>query len=152
MTQSELITSFYQSFQNRDSEGMVACYHPEVRFSDPVFSDLQGPRAGAMWRMLVGGGADLELTFSDVTDDSAKWEARYSFGPKKRAVHNIISAKFRFQDDLIIEHTDSFDFWRWSKMALGLPGVLMGWTPFLQNQVRKTAGNNLEKFIAKNGL
>jgi len=48
----QLIERFYTSFQKRDPDGMVACYHPEIRFSDPVFPDLRGESAGAMWRML----------------------------------------------------------------------------------------------------
>ena len=46
-----LIRSFYEAFQRRDAESMATCYAPDVRFSDPVFTDLQGARAGDMWRM-----------------------------------------------------------------------------------------------------
>jgi hypothetical protein len=34
---------------------MIAKYDPHaIRFSDPVFTDLQGDEPSAMWRMLVG--------------------------------------------------------------------------------------------------
>ena len=50
---AELITRFYQAFQRLDAEAMVACYSPDVHFSDPVFTDLNGQEAGDMWRMLA---------------------------------------------------------------------------------------------------
>lgn len=152
----DLITRFYTAFQQLDGEAMAACYHPEVRFSDPVFPDLQGPRAGAMWRMLCGAASDLEITFSDVQADdesgSAHWEPIYTFGATGRKVHNVIDASFKFQDGKIIEHTDRFDLWRWTRMALGPTGIFLGWTPMVQNKIRGQAGGGLEKFIEKNGL
>jgi hypothetical protein len=33
-------------------------------------------------------------------------------------------------------------------MALGLPGILLGRTSFMQNKVRKEAKGGLEKFMA----
>lgn len=149
----ELINQFYTSFQRHDHAGMIACYHPQIEFSDPVFTDLKGNEAKAMWHMLVERGADLTLEFSKVqaqgNTGSAHWEARYSFSASKRPVHNIIDAAFTFQDGKIIRHQDSFDFWRWSRMALGTPGVLLGWSPPIQNRVRETAMQGLRAFMAK---
>jgi hypothetical protein len=51
-------------------------------------------------------------------------------------VVNEIDASMRFEDGLIIEHRDSFDFWKWSRMALGPSGLLLGWTPMVRNKVR----------------
>ncbi len=39
--------------------------------------------------------------------------------------------------------------YRWTRMALGLPGLLLGWSPLLQNKVRRQAGESLAKFIAR---
>ena len=39
---SALITRFYQAFQRLDAEAMVACYSPDVVFSDPAFGTLRG--------------------------------------------------------------------------------------------------------------
>ncbi|MEN9670596.1 MAG: hypothetical protein RL018_873, partial [Pseudomonadota bacterium] len=44
---------------------------------------------------------------------------------------------------------DSFNFWAWSRQALGAPGLLIGWTPFLRAKVQATANDNLQKFLAK---
>ena len=40
---------------------MAECYASDVHFSDPVFPDLRGPRAGAMWQMLTEAPGDLRI-------------------------------------------------------------------------------------------
>ncbi len=151
---AELIDRFYRSFQQRDAEGMVACYHKDVSFSDPVFPGLQGDRARNMWRMLCARGQDLEATYRDIATDEAgatgraHWEASYTFSQTGRKVVNVIDAKFRFRDGLIIDHVDSFSLWRWSRQALGPTGRLLGWTPFLRFALRRKAARSLDQFEA----
>jgi hypothetical protein len=50
---------------------------------------------------------------------------------------------------LITRHRDRFNFWSWSRQALGAPGLLLGWTPFLRQKVRAQAAANLQKFLAQ---
>lgn len=153
MSHADLIASFYEAFKRRDAEAMVACYADDVQFSDPVFRDLHGERAKNMWRMLCERGKDLEIEFRDVRVDgsrgSAHWEARYTFGPSGNRVHNVIDAGFTFADGKISKHVDQFDLRRWTGMALGVTGKLLGWTPFVQNAVRRTAAKGLDAFCAK---
>ena len=152
---AELIRRFYTSFGKRDARGMAACYHPAVRFSDEVFTDLEGARATGMWRMLCERGKDLKIEFRDIeADDSAghaHWEAWYTFSATGRPVHNRIDASFEFRDGKIIRHQDSFDFWRWARQALGPMGLLLGWTGFVRNRVRSQAAMNLDGFLSKRG-
>jgi ketosteroid isomerase-like protein len=149
---AELITRFYKAFQQKDWAGMAACYHPDVVFNDAVFTDLRGNRAGQMWQMLCERGKDLRVEFRDVAADDnngkAHWDAYYTFSRSGRKVHNSIDAQFRFQDGLIIEHRDTFNFWRWSSQALGVPGMLLGWTPFLQKKVQAQSMQTLEEYFA----
>jgi hypothetical protein len=151
----ELLQRFYTAFARRDHAAMAACYHPQVHFTDPVF-DLQGWKAAAMWRMLCERGTDLRIEFGDLqADDSrgaAHWEAWYSFSVTRRKVHNVIDAQFEFRDGLILRHVDRFDFYRWSRQALGLPGLLLGWTGKLHDKVKATGASGLEAFIAKEKL
>ena len=129
----------------------MACYAPDVTFSDPVFPALHGEAARGMWRMLCARGKDLRLEFSRVQADdrtgSAHWEAWYSFGATGRKVHNILDATFTFSNGLIVSHVDRFDLRRWSRQALGPVGVLLGWTPLVQNKIRRTAARSLESFL-----
>lgn len=154
MTANEqLIQQFYTCFQQRDAQGMAACYHEEVEFSDAVFTHLQGAHAKAMWRMLCERGKDLQITVSNIRADertgNAHWEARYTFSQTGKKVHNKIDAAFQFKDGKIIKHEDTFDLWRWTRMALGVKGVLFGWLPAVQAKVRKGASKSLEDFISK---
>lgn len=133
---------------------MQTCYHQDVQFSDPVFQQLRGNEARAMWHMLIAASTDLEIIFSEAKasekNGSCQWEAFYSFSKTGNKVHNIISATFEFENNLIIHHRDTFDLWRWSKMALGLPGALLGWSPFMKQKIRKMANRNLANFISRN--
>jgi len=149
-----LIKNFYTAFRNKDWKGMQACYHPDIVFNDPVFQNLKGKEAKAMWHMLASSAKDLVIQFDSIKADEQKgschWEAFYPFSRTGRKVHNIIDAKFEFKDGIIINHTDTFSFWRWSRMALGTPGVLLGWSSLIHNKVQQTARVNLDKFIAAN--
>lgn len=147
-----LVDRFYRCFAALDADGMAACYHADVRFSDPVFPDLHGDRARGMWRMLCARAQGFSLTYRDVVADDdggrAHWEAHYLFSKTGRRVHNVIDATFRFRDGLIHEHTDRFDLWRWSRQALGAPGVLLGWSPLVRRAVRRQAAAGLDAFLA----
>ncbi|UXE67562.1 MAG: nuclear transport factor 2 family protein [Chryseotalea sp. WA131a] len=150
-TREHLITKFYTAFQQRNWRTMQTCYHEEVLFNDPAFTNLKGKQAKAMWHMLAENAKDFSLVFSQVvateTEGSCHWEATYSFSRTGRKVVNKIDANFQFKDGLIYRHTDRFDFWKWTRMALGTSGILLGWTPFLQNKVKATAMGGLKKFI-----
>ena len=130
---------------------MSECYHSDVDFSDPVFQKLHGPEVGMMWTMLCLQSSSLEIAFENVQADDKKgradWSAKYTFGKAKRSVHNRIHAEFIFEDGKIIKHTDQFDFWRWSRMALGPLGLIMGWNSIVKVNIRKQAMTNLSKFI-----
>ena len=147
---SALITRFYQAFQRLDAEAMVACYSADIVFSDPVFGTLRGEDAKDMWRMLITRAKDFTLTFDSVRSDErgggAHWVATYLFSQTGRVVVNDIQARFVIRDGLICQHDDTFDLWRWARQALGLPGVLLGWTPMLQNKVREQAARGLKAF------
>jgi ketosteroid isomerase-like protein len=149
----ELIEKFYCSFQNKDWKTMQSCYHTDARFTDPVFQNLSVKEVKAMWHMLCLAGKDLTVTFNRIEsseqEGSCHWEATYSFSRTERKVHNIIAASFEFRDGKIVRHEDVFDLWRWSGMALGMTGKLLGWSPMVQNKIRATARKSLTEFIAE---
>jgi uncharacterized protein len=147
----ELIERFYGAFQRRDADAMAACYAPQATFRDPVFT-LEGARIGMMWRMLCARAADLRIEFGNVAADdrggSADWQAWYTFSATGRPVHNVIRASFRCADGSIAAHVDAFDFWHWSRQALGVAGVVLGWSPLLRRKVQAQALLALDRFIA----
>lgn len=152
---AQLVHRFYSAFARRDAAEMVSCYDPAVHFSDPVFPDLKGAQAGAMWRMLCERGKDLRIEFRGIEADDrsgqAHWEAWYTFSATGRKVHNIIEARFEFREGKIIRHRDSFSFWRWARQALGPMGLLLGWSGMVKSRVRFQAAKGLEVFVRKEG-
>ena len=152
---TSLIHNFYRSFSELDPEGMAACYHPDIEFEDPAFGKLKGDMAINMWRMLCDSqkGKDFRITYSilDESEDggTARWEAFYTYGKNKRRVHNIITGEFRFRDGRIIQHTDRFDLYRWSRQALGITGALIGWTPWFRKKLHGQTNQLLKKFMGR---
>ena len=149
----QIIRDFYESFSKRDAAGMVKHYADNVLFSDAAFVGLRGAEARAMWRMLCERGADLRVEYRDVSADEstgrAHWDAYYTFSTTGRKVINRVDASFRFENGKIVEHKDQFDFWAWSKQAIGPAGWLLGWGP-LQGVVQKNAKKQLLAYMAKN--
>ena len=156
---AQTLTKFYSAFATLDTDTMATCYADEVAFDDEVFSLRGKAEVMGMWRMLCEAtrakGRDVwKLEFSaidaNVTQGHAHWDAHYRFSATGRMVLNRIDGVFSFNPQgLITRHRDSFNFWSWSRQALGTPGVVLGWTPFLRNKVRAQALANLRKFLAK---
>jgi limonene-1,2-epoxide hydrolase len=151
------IESFYNAFARLDPAAMSECYADGVTFEDEVFTLSGKHEVMAMWGMLCAvtreKGADVwQLRFSDVrADDStggAHWDAHYRFSATGRIVDNSIDARFDFgPDGRIVQHRDSFDFWHWSRQALGAPGWFLGWSPMLRAKVREKAAANLRRYM-----
>ena len=145
------IAKFYTAFSNGNAVQMCECYHPNIEFQDPVFGILKGDEVCKMWKMLIEKSkGNLQIDFSDIKADeytgSARWIAAYNFSKTNRKVINSISAQFKFQEGLIIKHTDNFDIWKWAKQAFGWKGFLLGWTGFMQKRIQSQALSNLKNY------
>jgi hypothetical protein len=158
-THQKTIERLYQAFTRLDADTMAGCYAADASFDDPVFSLCGRRQVSGMWHMLCdtakAQGRELwHLTYRGIYADEhtgqAHWAADYRFSATGRPVHNSIDSRFTFDPQgLISSQHDSFDFWVWSRQALGLPGWLLGWTPFLRNKVQAQAASNLKKYLAK---
>lgn len=146
----QLIEQFYNSFNKLDATGMIGCYHADVTFYDPVFENLNAAEVAAMWTMLCRNAKDFSLQYSRVEAGneygSCEWVATYTFSATGRKVVNQVKAHFKFHEGRIIEHMDDFDLWKWSRQALGARGLILGWSGFVINKVRKSAKASLKKF------
>jgi hypothetical protein len=153
------IERFYTAFAQLDADTMQRCYASDARFEDEVFKLAGAHEIGGMWRMLceatqAKNRADWKLEFSQVSAEggkgSAHWDAHYRFSATGRKVLNCIDAEFEFDAaGLITRHRDRFDFWGWSRQALGVPGLVLGWAPMFRNKVREQAAANLKRFLEK---
>jgi ketosteroid isomerase-like protein len=157
------IQRFYTAFARLDAATMATYYADNVVFQDEVFTLTGKLETVGMWTMLCSATAGnpaskaaWQLAFSgvkaDATSGQAHWDANYLFSKTGRMVLNQIDAQFTFNEaGLIVKHHDSFNFWTWARQALGAPGLLLGWTPFLRAKVQATAKEGLQKFLAKKG-
>jgi hypothetical protein len=145
--------SFYSAFQQNDVAKMKSLYHPDLRFEDPAFGQLDYQRATFMWQMLCESAKDLKIDFTiiDEKDDVTivQWVAYYTFSATKRPVKNIIIARLQLKDGLIIDHHDNFDLHKWAKQALGFKGWLLGGTSYFKNKLHKQTNRQLDKYIAR---
>ena len=145
---TKVIRELYDALDRHDGETMARQYAPDASFKDPAFGELSGAEAGDMWRMLIGRAEDLKVELAEHSAEgdsgTAHWIATYTFSTGRHVV-NDVHARFRFRDGLIIDHEDSFSFWRWARQALGPPGLVLGLPPMNQ-VVRRRARGDLAKF------
>jgi hypothetical protein len=151
-TRTETINRFYSAFQKLDYTTMQSCYHEEAVFNDPAFGLLDVNQSRAMWEMLCSRAKDFSLVYGNIQllDEeytTCDWTASYLFSKNGRRVINKITAHMKFKDGLIIEHTDAFDIYRWSRQAMGLPGLLFGWSSYMHKKIQLKAKHGLEVFM-----
>ena len=153
---------FYAAFSRKDGDAMAACYGPASTFCDPAFAELANGDPGRMWQMLCSQATDLAVVLDRIelagapanlqspglASVQAQWTATYTFSVTGRRVVNVVTSHLQIDraSGLIVRQDDTFDFWKWSRQALGLPGMLLGWTGFLQGKVQKMARGNLKKW------
>jgi ketosteroid isomerase-like protein len=147
------VAAFYAAFRELDAASMKAAYAGDAQFRDPVFRLSGRDDIGAMWAMLIEAARqgrdvwrlDCGAISADASHGRAHWEAHYRFAATRRLVHNVVEASFSFDaGGLIVAHRDRFDFWRWSRQALGPAGAALGWTPWLRHKVQRQAAARLQ--------
>lgn len=148
------INRFYTAFQQKDYATMQSCYHDSAVFSDPVFGLLDEAETKAMWEMLCKKAKDFSLVYNNIQllDEeytTCNWTASYLFNKTGRRVVNRIKAHMRFKDGLIIEHSDAFAIYSWTRQAFGLTGLLFGWSNWMNRKIQREAKKNLAAFMAQ---
>jgi len=150
-TSEDTLIKFYTAFSNGNVAQMCECYHPNIKFRDPVFGLLKGVEVCKMWTMLLEKSkGNIKIEFSEIKANehtgTAHWIATYNFSKTNRKVVNSVRAHFQFKDGLIIKHTDDFDIWKWAKQAFGWKGILLGWTGFMQKRIHQQALSSLKNY------
>jgi hypothetical protein len=144
---------FYDAFMVRDWYTMGLLYAEHATFSDPVFPLLNAKGTRLMWRMLLSRAEDLGVEV-DILEDSpsrarVNWVAHYTFTATGRPVSNRIATEMQISANKIVRQQDTFSMWRWSQQALGMKGLLLGWTPLVRNKVQKSAAESLTRFASE---
>ena len=141
---------FYEAFMVRDHYTMGLLYAESATFSDPVFPLLNARGARMMWAMLLTRAEDLGIEVTILEDSPTRarveWVAHYTFGATGRRVVNRIQTEMAISNGRIVRQIDRFSLWRWTRQALGAQGLLLGWTPMVQNRIRAQAARALGEF------
>jgi hypothetical protein len=144
---AELLERLYKSVQADDHQAIADCYHPRATFHDIAFDLPDKKMIHAMWHMITE--TDLQLNYQIETADeskgTARWAADYTFKDTGRRVHNELWSRFKFKDELILEHEDKCDPWKWGMQALG---PVFGFATWLIPGIRRgKAMRKLKNFI-----
>lgn len=135
---------------------MSELYSDDAVFEDDVFGKLSANEARAMWTMLLKRSKDISISWTPPellgSVVSTQWTARYTFGPHKRQVVNVIRASFVVENGKITQHRDAFSFSEWARQALGPMGRFFGWTSFLKNKVHQKVRVQLKNYMDEHGL
>ncbi len=147
MNSKEIAIKFYDAFSAANIDVLKQLYDKKLIFNDNIFVNLDYNETISMWSSLLVGNKNMSIKY-EIKKYSEKyveveWIADYLFTSTNRNVKNIILAKMEIDQGKIINHTDNFDFYKWSQMAFGITGVLIGWTSFFKNKVRTEAYNKL---------
>lgn len=143
---------FYDAFAVSDWHTMGLLYAPNATFTDPAFPLLSAEEASLMWKMLLSRARDFTVSANvQENGDRARvlWVAHYTFSKTKRRVVNRVQTEMTFSAGRIVRQVDRFSLWQWSRQALGLPGLLLGWTPLIRTQVQREAAQSLQRFAAE---
>jgi ketosteroid isomerase-like protein len=151
-----LVARFYDAFAKLEIDAMLACLHPEITFSDPLFPNLRQGQVFEMWRMLIASAArypdDFSLTYEFVFVEERKaqvhWQAKYRYGGRRK-VHNKVLATLTFWDGKIVRHVDGFNFYTWGRQALGWLGLSLGWSSKFRASVQSAAKKQLSAFMGR---
>lgn len=144
---------FYEAFMVRDHYTMGLLYAEHATFSDPVFPLLNARGARLMWQMLLSRAEDLGVEVKVLEDTATRarvdWVAHYTFTATGRPVVNRIHTEMAISAGKIVRQVDTFSLWRWTRQALDIKGLLLGWTPIVRNKVRAQAAQSLREFARK---
>jgi hypothetical protein len=149
---AKVLSRFYDAFNCLDAKTMASLYHEQASFTDPAFPDLRGERIGMMWSMLCRRAKKFSLSykilFADERKAQVEWQATYLYAGKRKVENHVLST-ISLWDGLIVRQIDEFDFAKWSRQALGLPGLLAGNTEWLRRKVQVKAKDQLDQFIIR---
>lgn len=144
---------FYDAFMVRDHYTMGLLYAENATFSDPVFPLLNARGARMMWKMLLSQADDLAIEANILEDGPTRarveWSAYYSFGATGRRVINRIQTDMAISNGRIVRQVDQFSLWRWASQALGLKGLLLGWSPMVRKRIQAQAARSLNEFARR---
>lgn len=156
MTNLEVVTAFFASYQNHDYTGMHSCLDPQVEFSDLAFRRIVGADVRAMWQWFCVPTesrpkpvriASFQILNAEGDRVTAKYEVDYTLEGGHR-VNYVIQSGFTVRNGKIVRQVDTpaVSNFKFAGMALGFPKSLLALTPFFKPIIRREMGKKLAEF------
>ncbi len=133
---------------------MSKCLHPQVSYSDPLFTDLRGVRVGLRWQWLLHHATDFKLQHQIIFWDERKAQVKSDISYtwlEDRPVHHQVLSTLTVWDDLIVRQVDEYPFWPYARQAYGVAGRLLGGIPWVQSVVQRRAMQAVEELATSAG-
>jgi hypothetical protein len=161
---SEVAQQFFSALSSLNAIAATEFYadgHSDL-FKDPVFGLEDSAHAKAIWKLLIASSlsysqktgveplridvAGIQTNSQDENQVRVYWNATYTYSETGRYVENHLTSDLTIENGKITRQRDSFDYCRWTEMALGgTKGWLACRFPILTHI---QANIQLEKFIA----
>jgi hypothetical protein len=149
------VTMFLKAQEARDPVRLSNSLHESSTLVDPLVGELKGWRVFAWWQMLWrfrNHAITIVEGEGTPTKGHAHWKVGYTHPSTRRAMLTDTTSEIEFRENKIFVQNDSYSLYKWCRQALGAQGLLLGWLPPIQAQLREAALERLENFIDSNGL
>lgn len=157
MTNREVVTAFFASYQAHSSEGMLACLDPRVEFRDLAFERITGADVRAMWRWFCQPTETRpkpvevpEFTILQAEGDRVLAEYSVRYSPSAgRLVHYRIRSELSLRDGRIVRQIDkpTISTFQFARMAKGFPVCLLALIGAFKPLTRRIMRKKLDEFM-----
>lgn len=142
LNNNEIVARFYTAFSKLNAAEMLDCYEADILYNDPIFGLLQADKVHAMWQMICNNASNMSCNFGNIqqVDDeyiTCNWKTSYFFKPLNKRVVYDAKAYMKIVNGKITEHSDGYRLSTWIRKTYGFPGMLLGWSGFMQKKVQK---------------
>jgi len=148
--QADVLNTFLRALAQRDVEAMIRCYTTTATYHSPIFPQVEGDTLTATWQWFCAKAPDLTMVVDEQAFEAntarVQWTATYTFPKTGRPVVQVTDSIFVFEGPQLCRHEDRFDLHRWSHMALGPLGRVLGGRRWLQRSLQRAAAERVARF------
>jgi hypothetical protein len=149
------VNLFLGAQKDRDPIRLQNAVREDVVLQDPLFGELKGAQAFAMWQMLWRFreySVTVDEQAASPTEGKAEWRQTYNLPATRRMILNKVTSSFTFYDRRISAITDKWSLYGYARMGQGALGLLLGWLPPFQETMRQAALERLTLFIGEHSI
>jgi len=144
----ELISKFFDSFNERNFSKMRQFCAAELSYFDPMYNLLWGNDVFLMWKSCYESCKHFSIIKESIKDQE---DGYYSVGLKlefgsKKIYFQKMTAHIKVVNHQIAEYSSAFSVHELLKQKYGIAGILFGWNRLMQNREKNNAKKSLIQF------